>query len=492
MASHAAAFNVFLQSPWGWPLGYNPRYGESNILFTDSVPIYAFFAKFLFSLSSGKIALTFPLYSVITVILNAIFSWKLSRQLCATSVFRIVLASLLVLNVNWAARTIGAQHTGLASYWVLFWGMDFFARSMNDLRKVYAGEALMLPTVGFLVHPYLGAMVSVFVLCALAMQRRFWLGVETMAVCTLALRFLGVFDGAMQKYPASGWAKAYSLDIGAYLNSMEWGILPAMFHTDPAQSDNAMYLGTGTISLGLCILLLCLFIRLRPNDQWEKRQQKKALSALCVAGLLLMFALALSLRFFGGLVFSLEIPSPFSKLYEVFRVSGRFGLPLVFSLIGVAVSFVDNFARRGSLQLANTIVLVGLLSIALQFSDVMNASLHATHHFPMFQSEVIETKGEIETLLHGKNNWNGRVYKIVPFNSLEQMQLIDYQLQQSGARYFNAVQSARMTMETYGHGMLETGYRNGDLVIWRDVKKIPKTCERQVSIHDFYFCIIRS
>ncbi|WP_442488319.1 hypothetical protein [Halomonas litopenaei] len=490
----AAAFEIFVRDEWRWPLGASPHFGGVNIFFSDGSPWFALLSKL--TLNTTGLFLNFHVLAILNVLLFAVMARRLSVQIAEQETVRWLITALLVFSLIMPVRMIGAQHLSLSAYWVVLWAMCAVPLKQEGRSGWRDWEFLATAGIAILSHAYLGAMAITIICVALLVERR-WLATLAALLWPLLLLFvIGVFDG---NHSTTQGAKAYSLDLAAFAETLGWGMPPNLYEIrDPTQSDAILYLGTGTWVLALSSLAVVAFFVLKHSVTltapfrrlyhaffMADRLRGRRLAVWFAAALVLaLYAMAFDIRIAGTLLWSTEIPSPFLPLYERFRVTGRFAAPLAFVLI-ICTGLIWGMLRQrlpGPLWRG-----VAGLVVFLQLLDVIHAGTKSPPQD--WLANAAQQREAVESVLEGQE-WSGRVYKAVGYFELEQQRLIDRLLVDEGARHFEVVHGARLDPQEVERRSGYAKAKRGDVVVLRQGEPGP-ACQARATIKNFTLCLLK-
>lgn len=488
----AAAYEVFVRSGWTWPLGENPDFGGVNIFFSDAAPWLALSAKFIYGATSWL--LEFHWLLLINTMLFALMARRLAHLVVKDEVDRWFITLLLIFSLIMPVRMIGAQHIALSSYWVVLWAMCCVPLANENKERFFKRwEFLFVLSFSILTHAYLGAMSIVLVGGLLISERRWFSLPFVLLVPLLCLYVLGVFHG---EHSTTEGAKAYSLDILAFFESLGWGVIPNLYEIkNPTQGDAILYLGTGVVGL-IVVLALFLLWKLLVVREHFPFNLEKAVSFLKTAEgkrfwvlfassfFLALYAMAFSIRVADHVVLSWDIPPGIELLYERFRVAGRFAAPMAYMLI-ISVALAWSAIRKESFK--TVVFLVTLLSVVLQISDVRYAGSKSPPESWLKDAQV--QRNSVEKILE-PGGWSGRVFKDVGYFELEQQRLLDKLLVDYGAREFSVVHGARLDPDEVKR---RSGFENaerGDVAIFVSGARGPE-CQRSTQVKSFTLCVLQ-
>jgi hypothetical protein len=507
----AAAFELFVRDSWRYPLGENPAFGGVNLFFSDAAPWFALLAKAIHGITG--IFISFDTLILVNFVLFSVIAHRWARRLSPDMQGRWLITLLLVFSLIMPVRTLGAQHIALSGYWVLLWAMCCVTPVRGGVPPStwQRWECVAVATVAFMTHSYLGSMATGFMLVVLVLQRQWRQAVAMLAAPLLALYLFGFFG---HEYATIPGAKEFSLDILAFVQTLNWGVVPSLYPIAPSQGDVFVYLGTGTWALivmcmtgfawrGLCARRSGAADASQPksagrergvpppdtllSDASAPRPSLLSASLYCAAIALALFALALNLRVAGQVWVSLPFVEPFSTLYERFRSPGRFAAPLAY-LIMVSMALLWLRLRH---RLAPAVWWSGfLLAVALQVADLQAASEEGPLNEPWVMQDTARQRQQVAALLDGQP-WSGRVFKDVGYHELENQRLLDRLLVQHGANWFSVVHGARLNAdEVRERSLLVRNARSGDVTITRQEAGL-ECAGSEVRIKMFSVCLLR-
>lgn len=485
----AAAFEIYVKDGWHWPIGASPNFGGVNIFFSDGAPWLAIVSKLIYHMSG--VFVSFHWLTLFNFLAFSFFSYRLACQVSFREEARWLIVVMLVFNLIMPVRMIGAQHIALSSYWVLLWSMSCVPLSHQpEAARWRRWEFLLAISFATLSHAYLAAM-SITIVAAFLLWKRRWLALASaFALPMFLLYVVGVFHGA---HSVTEGAKAYSLDLLAFFETLGWGLLPNLYSIqEPPQSDAILYLGTGILFL-LIVLLLAGAGRLLRSSSLSALGERfrsygipeNRLALLFIVSLALMgYAMAFDIRVAGRLLASFDIPFVFEPLYQRFRVTGRFAVPMAYCLILLICLL---WGRLFSWLPRRFVLLLGVCALALQFGDALVASRKSP---PSVWLEDAQSQRNAVASLIQPGAWSGRVYKDVGYFDLENQRMLDLALVGQGANYFAVVHGARLDPEDVKD---RSGYehaRSGDVVVTITGEEHPE-CRRIVEIKKYSLCLVR-
>jgi hypothetical protein len=478
----AAAFQLYVTDQWRFPIGENPKFGETNIFFSDASPIYAVTAKAIYSLTG--VSLSFNYLIIISFSLFALFSLRLARRVSDDPPTQWLIAVLLILNLVMPTRMIGAQHIALGSYWVLLWAMTCVQSNQTSSKMRYC-EPVLCTSVAILSHSYLGAMAIATVMVQLIWKKRYTLALSSVLMPVALLTVCGFFE---EPHALCHGTKAYGLNLAAFFYSLNWAFTGNWYKPENiAQYDIFLFIGSGVMLIlasNVIARIIEIFTYGTLSSGGDRQTQSSLYPLIAAAFLLALYGMAFDINVGGWHLASFEIPHPLEFLYQRFRVAGRFGTILCYLMIVLTVLWWGK-RRRNRLWW-----IVSVAAILLQVADAFHSSRYASHKNNLaIEERDIQSNAVSHLLAHAK--WTGHVIKKVDFPDLESQRLLDYLIVRAGATKFSAVYSARANPRNLTERMERSVFSKGDLLITTEGRYDPSICDKTAVAKGFYLCLVR-
>lgn len=424
LAGAYASSLVFQADIWRFPLGANPLFGNTSLVFTDSIPIAALVAKAIAGIIHqpvSYIGIWFFLNSAAT----ALVALYLAKELKLSIWGQLGLAILLAANVISPARMVGAQHLALAGSWLLL------AAFLLVLKRSSTQIWVLLLLLAAGIHAYLLAMCLVVYLCNALSRRTWWQPLPVLAMLAGWMYLLGYFYPGITTVAVNEF-KPYAADLGFFFNSFNWGVIPELFKPAlPAQYDALLFLGSGG-----CLLVVVSGVLIL-TGKVSLLALTPLTPLLLPTILLLLAATGLSLHLFGHTFFDIPLAPPWDKPLRTFRAIGRFGWATTYLLIISALYLCMRVNNR-------SITILLWLACILQLADIANAHRHSLIRPYRHLEQQPELSGLNQFIQQHATHWNGQVYKLADPLELESLQLADALLAKHGAR-FSITHSARQS-----------------------------------------------
>jgi hypothetical protein len=326
---HYIGWNFFKHSPfWQFPLGLNKGYGEaigSSIVFSDSIPLFAFFFKAFRALLPTDFQY-FGLWIALCFILQANFAWLIVARYTSDQALRTLGCALLALSPFMLFRMQG--HEALVGHWLILAALYLYLREKRSVGGWFA-----LVAIAPLVHAYLFAMVSALWIASLARQHLFEKRPLLNGVLEAASLGILVFavlwaSGYFVVPDVSAWGFGYyRLNIlGPFLGNHIFSVVsPAS--TINGDGEGFCYPGAGIYLLTIAVAFFLFRYRHTLQLYWKRTLP---LVFLCV--LFYVYALSNQIAFGSHEVLSYRVPSLLDKPISSFRSSGRFVWPVVYAI----------------------------------------------------------------------------------------------------------------------------------------------------------------
>lgn len=381
LTQHYLGWCFFRRGAWTFPFGltYGLAYPDySSIIFTDSIPVFAF----LFKLLSPVLPETFQYFGwwgLACFMLQGLFAAKILDELCVGRLQTLAGSFLFILSPVVIEKMF--RHTALGGHWIILAAIYLFVRH----RKIYTDvgkTALCWGLVGAYigsVHMYFlpmcGAFLCGFVLCSLL--KKGTLKAKTSYLLPGVAFVLGLFVCTYLFGGFSTRAEAGSNDLGefsfnlnGFFNAKGYSrFLPSLTTYHDGQYEGFAYLGLGVyvllaVALVYCIHTVILGIRTGKRKIDGELVLYGVMYVLMSVGLIL-FAASPEVTFGDRLLLILTDSSTLTHYWGMFRSSGRIVWPVCYLImIGVIVCNDRLFTKK---HIATAVLIV---CVILQIFDI--------------------------------------------------------------------------------------------------------------------------
>lgn len=413
----------YRDSEWGWPLGLikNMTYpSEVSLIYADAVPIVAVICKIF----DGILPDTFQYMGIYTLLcfflqgaFAAIIIYKSTFNKVASVVSAILLSSSSVL---FAKSLI---QVGVASNWLILaaYALYVFKDSLCYRKKVIWNCVLTFAAVG--INMYYIPMV-VGILCFMWIEEFFHQRGKESAIKGCAAILADVVVGLGTIYMFGGFEGEVivssrdlgkvSANINTLFNSFNqtgWKWSP-VFNCNDGQWSGYSYIGCSGILLLVATAVLSIINRKRV---WDYMKKSKIRLLTMGVMLLVFFVYALSPKVYLGSKLLIEWPLPevITKLWSIFRTTGRFMYPILYAILLFSITAVFKLGKRKGVYIL--LVICAILHLT-EFSKIMQSLNHT--YFKMiwdggstymnnheFWEDIAEGKDELLFMpAHNRNN----------------------------------------------------------------------------------------
>jgi hypothetical protein len=360
-ATYFLSWHFFRNTPWGWPLGINPRYGAElagGIAHADNVPLLTLSAKVV-EKWLPDVCQPFGSWLFASFVLQAWFAWLLVGLLTDCRFSRACGTALFVLAPPFLWRLQG--HYAMQGQWLLLAALYL---CLGPRRLPRGAVWPLLAFVASLVHSYITAMV-------LGLWLTDWLrrvytdrrkpadAVELALVPGVVL--LGFWQAGLFEI-SEGLAKKgfgkYRMNLLSLVDPSGWSYVLPDIPEGRGDYEGFNYLGAGGILLALVALPAL-------RHAWPALHARRQYWPLFVVLLsFTCFAVSTSIGF-GSLTLRIPVPACFVEQANLLRASGRMFWPVFYALLWVLVRHV---ARHYSPRAAGVLLATAVLLQAVDTS----------------------------------------------------------------------------------------------------------------------------
>lgn len=336
-AMHTLGWWFFRVTPWGLPLGANPRNGleiSSSVALSDSLPLFAIPFKALSPLLP-PVFQYWGLWFLLSMVLQAVFGYAIGRELRLGKIVSLLLAACLVLTPAFLFRL--PIHMALAGHWTLLAALYLYVKREPPRR--FAWPLLLGVTAA--VHGYLLAMVLAIWIAAIV--QRLWLKRVTWQQALLEVALGAAAAGVVlwaagflmtSSLGADGFG-FYRMNLNSFLNPDRWSLLLPDLPSVPGDYEGLSYPGLGVLLL-LVLGLVLAAPRLKAvfSPRW--------LPLLLVVLGLALFAVSDKPVFGTTELGTIPLPGFVLNFASMFRASGRMIWPAGYLVVLLAFVLLDR------------------------------------------------------------------------------------------------------------------------------------------------------
>jgi hypothetical protein len=381
ISSALSGYAYFQRDGWQWPLFHVSKLGAPagmNIIFTDSIPWVALAGRLVFRLTGQTVNL-YGMWTALCFIasattLTALVAVLGQRNFAAAAMATVAGLSMPALLARWGHMSMMAQfEVPLA---LIFYLRNY--RCNHPWRMFAKGAGLMW--LALWTHTYLFPMVGAIVLATIgqAFTNRTLSGRTAIAISGgLAATLGGVIalSGYLQSRGALGaeGVGVFSMNLLSPFFPQRSGLISSVRNVI-ADGTGGQYEGFSYLGAGLLALLIITL-------PWQVRKLRSGFRRHAWISLLFLgftiFALS-NVIYLGPIrVLTIPLPAPIMHFAAMFRSTGRFVWPVMYSLAALAIAApVPMYGCRGALLLC--------LAIPMQWMDTapLRQELAATTRAP--------------------------------------------------------------------------------------------------------------
>lgn len=373
LSQHYLGWRGYRNSAWHFPIGMMDTLVYPNvtsIIFTDSIPLFAVPFKLLSPILPADFQY-FGLWGVMSFLLQGLLAARILKHYMENKVALVLSSILFVLTPVMIMRMYA--HTALAGHWILLLGLEaiFAPKKYHGNRKLYCLAALM-GLLSASVHIYF-VLMSGIILVGICFSNLLYYKEVKKGICILAeyiatvalvVGLLGGFSSGFQG--SAGGLGHYSFNLNAFFNPQGWSDiykdLPAY---TAGQYEGFAYLGAGVI---FCLLFAVLsFLCSNHIKRWLSMYWK-SFAALFGTGIVAaVVAVSPTVSLGDTLLAEIKLPDIVTKLWSVFRASGRIiWIAVYIVMLTSCIVMYKTWSRKG-------VVLATVFAFALQGYDLHTA-----------------------------------------------------------------------------------------------------------------------
>ena len=371
--NHQLGFDFFRISPWRDPIGlqsYYPYPYESSVIYSDSIPLFAFFFKLLSPILPEYFQY-FGIWIFLCFMLQGVSSSLVLKKIGLTYIQAMLCVPFFILNVPFLFRCF--HHSALAGQWlILFSFLIILSESEMSTKKRISLWALMCG-ISILIHGYLfflvGFLMSFSCIYQFFKNRKRLSTIAVFISCVIISLFTYYIGGGMLPHDTiiMGGYSLYLFDPVDLINPLIYSsFLPPIVYY--CSKESAVYWGVAFIAL-LSTALVFLFIRRISLISFLKKHRFFALLTLISSIFLFVLSEGPSPRIAGKTLFNListDTNYDLIAFLSTFRATARFILPVLY-LIQICVFYV--ISRFVNKQTLFTLILIPC--IILQYAEIV-------------------------------------------------------------------------------------------------------------------------
>ncbi len=386
LSTYQLGWEYFRNDKWRFPIGLNPNYGiysDSNIIYSDSVPIFAIFFK-LFSFLLPEKFQYFSIWILLCIYLQILFSYKIIYIGTGNRLFSLI-GSLFFLTASIFIHRSGI-HLSLLGQWLILCGI-YIEISENDKKDFSRLITLLL---SLLVHFYFFLMLIILIIFqdsykVLVLKKSFSKILKKLiftVIVSISLMYtIGYFSINLDD--GLGWGYGYyNFNLNSFINpsgqnnieSFSWSNFLPKQNYQNKEIEGFSYLGLSGIIFFIIFLFNIFKRRLNiffQNFNW-----------VVITLPFLMISISNNINFGDMNIVSIDLNKFIYAFFSIFRASGRMIWPVYYIIFIVGIIFIfKNFRSKSILILLTLLV----LQIGDTYNGIKNYSFGS--QYPEFQED---------------------------------------------------------------------------------------------------------
>ena len=395
--SDLSSWYYFKNDIWRFPLGSNPNFGlhiGSGIVFSGSIPIFAFFFKIFSNLLPENFHY-FTIWIYFCFFLQGYIAFLIIKYLTKDDLYSIIGSVFFIISPILFSRM--SMHLSLSAHWLILFG--YYIQIHKDIvnKRIYW---TFLIAIASLIHFYFTVMLLgmylLFVfnhhLINLNLKKLF-LDISIPLIFLVIVMFVsGFFNVPFTDAMGFGFG-TFKMNLASLINPMYHGVgfnvswsnfLPNLPYYSDGEFEGFNYLGLG----GIVLFILLLYFFIRDPGYFLK---KNTISYILIVIFFSLYAVSNKITFLDKLLFDIKLHDVLYGIFSITRASGRFFWPIFYLIFILSIFLIS---KKFSKKLSRSVLLIILV---IQFSDIFPGLKKNTYNFMNDQIAIEEID---------KNFWN--------------------------------------------------------------------------------------
>lgn len=396
LSQHYLGWMAYRASSWHFPIGMVDTLAypyHTSIIFTDSIPIFALLFKLLSPILPADFQY-FGLWGICCFILQGLCAGRIISHKSDNKIITVLASAMFLITPVMIWRMYA--HTALAGQWIILYALDmvFNPDKYQSKKKNYITIAI----VGLLsasIHLYFalmnGIVLAGYIIICLLREKRVKRSVFSLmtylASVAFAVWIFGGFDSGMSAQ--NGGLGIYSFNLNNFVNPQGWSkILKDLPLYGNGQYEGFAYLGAGVVLLIVLAGYSCLINK--SNFEVTVKNNKVKIIAIFFVWVMSVIVALSPVVSLGDKAVELKVPQIVTKMWSVFRATGRIAWVAVYVLVFLGLI--------GLLRSGKKVCVVLSLGLILQIYDISDVLVQKHTQF--------SGKVEYQTLLQTSDFWD--------------------------------------------------------------------------------------
>lgn len=405
---HYMGWAFFRNGEWMFPWGMTNSLSypmKSSIIFTDSIPHWAFFFK-LISPILPQTFQYFGIFGLFCMFMQGATSSLLVKRLTNNTIYALLASIFFLLATPLSKRLF--IHTALASQWIIIVGLYLFLFNTNNSFR----QRILYWTL--IIWYAAGIHITILAICCIILgfdvlkslnKNNIWPSFVLLGIPVIvAVATIYLYGGlTSDTNPVSSTNDGGGLGwCGANLNmpfnpiyASNSTFLSPLPISNRSNDGGYCYLGLGGIML---LIASIVYVFLNRKQLLNETNKKNALWTIIMIIVFSIIAISPRVTCGSKVLFEYHPPKLILGLWEVFRATGRFMWPIYYLiLILTIITFHKYFTNHTIATILFSIILF------IQTIDIVPGIYQTTSMVVKPQQEIKVLSSEWEEIAHGRN-----------------------------------------------------------------------------------------
>lgn len=399
LTQHYLGWKYFRKSNFTIPIGLIDGLlpEKVSIIYTDSIPIFAILFKSI-SFLLPQTFQYFGIWGVLCFVLQGGLAAVILKKYVSNPI--IILSASVIICTNPILLQRMFVHTALASHWIIL--AAIFICVYHDRFKMYRTKILawcILAALAVSIHMYYIPIVfgilffhSVYrIMIDRKWKKEILVIIIPIMAALLTMFLLGAFYGDID-VKESGFGY-YTANLNALFNSQGTSTILKSLPFLDGQGEGYAYLGFGVIIL-ILLGILGTFLN-HKKIVWNK--EKKICVFVWCLFTTVFFLYSISNRITWGeyVWMDLKLPDKLLSIFSIFRVSGRFIWPVVYSLVLLFILLVAyQYKKYINVIIIGVCMLIQIIDISDYISSKQEKFIEYVKDSTQLDSKIWEYVAE--------------------------------------------------------------------------------------------------
>ena len=373
LSTYQLGWEYFRNDKWRFPIGLNPNYGiysDSNIIYSDSIPLLAIIFK-LFNFLLPEKFQYFSIWIFLCIYLQIFFSFKIIFIGTGHKFFSLI-GSLFFLTASIFIHRSGI-HLSLLGQWLILCGI-YIEISENNKKYFFRLITILLSLV---IHFYFFLMLLIIIFSQdfykVVIKKKYNLNIikefTLIIILSLVLMYvIGYFSIKLDD--GLGWGYGYyNFNLNSFINpsgqnnngAFSWSNLLMKQNYQNKEIEGFSYLGISGI------IFFIIF-----SINFFKKKYKiffQNLNWVIIIVPFLIISISNNINFGDLNIFSIDLNKFVYAFFSIFRASGRMIWPIYYIIFIVGIIFTFKYFKSKSIYV---LLILLIIQIGDTYSGIKN------------------------------------------------------------------------------------------------------------------------